>query len=509
MVAESGAFPTWNPDGSEILYTTRNEDRGDFHAYTVPALGGVSNPVPGLDNVALCTYSNAGDRIACVDANTQALVIAGPNGENRRVVPGTAGSDGVMMPAWSPDDKLVAFSRGNQAFFLGDLVGNIAPSSVWVVRADGGTPVRISDNTHLNVSPAWTLDGAVLFISTLGGNRDIYLQQIDGDLSPRGSPVRLTTGLNAHTISVDREGKTLAYSVFNTVANVFAAPISGDIENPRMRQVTTGNQTVESASISADGKWLAYDSNINGNQDIFKMPVGGGEPLQLTHNNIDNFAPSWSPDGRQIAFHSLVKGNRDVYIMDASGGKPTAIAATPSEELVPIWRPDGKGLAYLQFPDSAIEIMRDPGSPTGWSAPKFRGTMLLGKFSPDGKMILIGSPDGPICPHCAPGGYIFSSDWTNPRLIPLSQMTNVVASPGSVVWSRDSRHAFALVREGDGTSAIWQLPINGDLERRVLHLTDPNRQIYRTNTLDADATNFYFTIGDRQSDIWTMELKKQ
>jgi hypothetical protein len=64
------------------------------------------------------------------------------------------------------------------------------------------------------------------------------------------------------------------------------------------------------------------------------------------------------------------------------------------------------------------------------------------------------------------------------------------------------------VREADGTSAIWQIPINGDEERRVIHFTDPLRQLYRS-TFDVFNNRFYFTIGDRQSDIWTMELKKQ
>ena len=49
--------------------------------------------------------------------------------------------------------------------------------------------------------------------------------------------------------------------------------------------------------------------------------------------------------------------------------------------------------------------------------------------------------------------------------------------------------------------------MDGKSEARVLHLTDPSRQLYRT-ILDADLKNFYFTIGERQSDIWTMELKK-
>jgi hypothetical protein len=65
-----------------------------------------------------------------------------------------------------------------------------------------------------------------------------------------------------------------------------------------------------------------------------------------------------------------------------------------------------------------------------------------------------------------------------------------------------------LIREKDGTSSIWQFPINGDPERRLMHFTDPTRQFYRP-VLDLDSANFFLVLGDRQSDIWTMELKKQ
>jgi hypothetical protein len=62
---------------------------------------------------------------------------------------------------------------------------------------------------------------------------------------------------------------------------------------------------------------------------------------------------------------------------------------------------------------------------------------------------------------------------------------------------------YLSVREKDGTASIWQLAINGDPERRLVHLSDASRQFYRMS-LDVDDKNFYFTIGDRQSDIWTM-----
>jgi hypothetical protein len=64
------------------------------------------------------------------------------------------------------------------------------------------------------------------------------------------------------------------------------------------------------------------------------------------------------------------------------------------------------------------------------------------------------------------------------------------------------------MREKDGSSSIWQLPVNGDQARRLVHLKDPAHQFYRMN-LDADTKSFYFPLGNRQSDIWTMELKKK
>lgn len=503
MLADSAGFASWKPDGSEILFSRRGGRN-----FTVPALGGVATEVSGLDGLGACMYSNAGDKVACTEASGS-LVIADANGENRRRVPGTASSDGVMLPSWSADDRLIAYSRGNTAFFIGENIGNLAPSSILVVRAAGeGKPMLITDRTHLNVSPVWTTDGSVVFVSSLGGTRDIYIQRLGGDLSPRGAPVRLTTGLNAHTISIDRSSNTLAYSVFSTVANVWSTPItSADPEHPVIRQVTSGNQTIESMSTSPDGKWIAFDSNINGNQDIFKMPVAGGDAQQLTHNGANNFSPVWSPDGTQITFHSLVKGNRDIYVMSAAGGNADAVVATPSEEWTPYFLPDGKGLAYVVLPDSNFEIMRDPSRPGGWSAPKFRIRAPLIAYSPDGKEILVAALDD-ICPDCPTGFYLLSSSWTNRRPVAFPEVKNVLESPGTALWSRDSKHAFFMIRETDGTSSIWQVPVNGDRARRAVHFTDPLRQVYRTN-LDLDQTNFYFNIGDRQSDIWTMELRKQ
>ena len=494
-------WPQWNPEGTEILFTT------DAKMMTVPALGGSPSPVPGLSAMYQCSWSHAGDRLACGNTSNGGIVVVGRNGENRKELTG-ADRAGAFAPSWSYDDKLIAFARGNSGFLSGADIGNIAPSSVWVMQVSGGTPVRVSDESHLNTAPVWTPDGSLLYISSLGGSRDVYVQRINGDLTARGTPVRLTTGLNPHTISISKDGKLLAYSAFTTVANVWTAGGRGtDVENAgAAKPVTAGNQTVEYGSVSPDGKWLAYDSNVNGNQDIYKVPLGGGDAEQLTRNAFDDFHPAWSPDGKEIAFYSLQNGTRDIFVMNADGTNLRPVVAGPGEQRLPIWH--GKdAILYMVFPDSVFEVKRQGNV---WGAPvlAFRGGNSPSMYSPDGKWMVHIAQAGVVCETCPEGAYIAKADGSESQFIQLRHPEILSSFAGAGPWSHDSKHFYSAVREADGTSAIWQIPINGDEERRVIHFTDPLRQLYRS-TFDVFNNRFYFTIGDRQSDIWTMELKKQ
>jgi Tol biopolymer transport system component len=486
-------LPRWSPDGSQILYTT------PFGSRIIPALGGAPATISALDDLASCAWSRSGDRMACMSLRSGALVVAGQQGENPRTI---AGTRDVIVPAWSSDDKLIAFTSGNLPFHLGENIGNVAASSLWVVAADDGEPVRLTDDTHLNTSPAWTADGSILFVSSRGGTRDIYLQRLNGNLSPRGDPVRLTTGLDAHTISVDRSATTLAYSVFRQDANIWSTPIpSAPVESPLLTQVTYGNQTVESGYVSPDGKWLAYDSNINGNQDIFRIPIDGGEPQQLTRNMGDSFNPQWSHDSREIVFHSMGKGTRDVYVMDATGENLHNVVASPRHELLGSFDHAGTTIWFQgsMTLDSLHVVRRDPRDRRKWDAPRFHSRASFIEASLDGLKLLMGMPDGIV---------VSNSDGSGARNIVLGDIMTKIAAFGQPFWSPDSRHAYVSIREKDGTSSIWELNYGGNSERRLVWLKDPGRQFFRTSISPGNG-RFYFTIGDRKSDIWTMELEKQ
>ncbi|MBV9956853.1 MAG: PD40 domain-containing protein, partial [Acidobacteria bacterium] len=60
--------------------------------------------------------------------------------------------------------------------------------------------------------------------------------------------------------------------------------------------------------LSPDGKWIAYnvgDVNMDANKainQIYLLPVGGGEPKQLTNGSSSSSTPRWSPDGTRLAY---------------------------------------------------------------------------------------------------------------------------------------------------------------------------------------------------------------
>jgi Tol biopolymer transport system component len=489
-------MPKWSPDGSRIIYTS------GVRSFTIPAFGGIATPVGDtLAHYSACAWSNSGDRLACSNEITRGIVIAGANGESPKVIPNTVGNNGAYAPVWSADDRLIAFVRSNPNYFFGSSIGNIAPSSVWVARVDGGEPVRITEDLHLNTSPVFTPEGAILYVSSLKGNRDVYLQKIGSDLEPRGEPTRLTTGLNAHTITLDKTGSTLVYSVFTPTSNVWAAPIKG--HGAGLHQITTGTQTIEFVSISHDGKWILYDSNLNGNQDIYKQAIAGGDPEQLTHNNADNFNAVFSPDDKQIAFHSMVNGNRDIFVMDPAGRDVQQVTTTKREDLAPQWIENGNGLIYFVAPDSVF-VATKTGS--GWSAPRFVAKAMTA--SSDGQGIVLGADPNQVCDTCAGGAYYMQNQSSKPSFLPLAEMPRVFSFAGTPVVSAING-AFVSIGERDGGQSIWRLPIGGAREERVFHFTDPHQKMFRTMVTASDSTNMYMILGDLQSDIWAMELKKQ
>jgi dipeptidyl aminopeptidase/acylaminoacyl peptidase len=76
---------------------------------------------------------------------------------------------------------------------------------------------------------------------------------------------------------------------------------------------------------------IAFQSNRDGNNEIYIMNGDGSGLTNLTNNPADDSVPAWSPDGKKIAFSSNRDGNIEIYLMNADGSSPTRLTDRSGE----------------------------------------------------------------------------------------------------------------------------------------------------------------------------------
>jgi Tol biopolymer transport system component/DNA-binding SARP family transcriptional activator len=496
--------PQWSPDGSEIAF------QADRAIYLVDAFGGAPRflvqPIREGGWVAYPAWSPDGHEVAYVE--DWAIYRRPIDGGPARLISRDPAAHSL---AWSPDGKWIAFVSGNPVFSYGELpwgsstnLGNIAPSAIWVVSASGGKPVRVTDAQSLNTSPAWLPHGrGLLFISDLGGSRDIYRVDLTRSGVPAASPARLTTGLAAHSISLSADADELAYSAFTYTGNVWMLPIPsrGLASWAEARPLTEGTQTIEGIALSPDGSWLAFDSDRDGNQELYKMPVAGGEPVRLTHAPQADFVSSWSRDGRLIALHSYMGGTRRVRLVSSEGGEPREVVPTPSNQRSPDISADGRSLVFTADVGGQPQLfLVTRPSERSWDAARQLTSSggWAGRWAPDGRAIV----------YCrADGLWLIAPSGGNPRhLVDLGSSPG--PSPELALWGPDGRTIYYKAFDGAARSSLWSVPAAGGTPTLLVRFDDPSRPSSRPE-FATDGKRFFFTIGTRQSDIWAMELNAQ
>ena len=254
----------------------------------------------------------------------------------------------VGDPQVSPDGKLVAY----QVTAI-DKAANRGRTQIYLVSANGGAAKQITNETGSSAGPRWSPDGSQI---AFGRGGQIWLMNADGsnakpvtDLamgasdplwSPNGKMLAFTSEVypdcadeacNKMRAEKDEAGKVKAHTSDRLLYRHWTAWKDGkrshvfivNLENNEVKDLTPGDYDAPPFSLggpldyafSSDAKELAFarstekDEASTTNNDIFTVPVTGGEAQRLTGDNKGyDQSPLYSSGGRYLAYRSQATG---------------------------------------------------------------------------------------------------------------------------------------------------------------------------------------------------------
>ena len=131
-------------------------------------------------------------------------------------------------------------------------------------------------------------------------------------------------------------------------------PCQGQNGNPGLKEGTHSG----SARWSPDSRRIAFDSNAEGQQDIYVISARGGNPIRLTTHPVDDALPSWSQDGEGVYFTSRRSGRGEVWKVSVESGEP--IQVTQDGGFGAFESTDGKFVYYMKDDQITTSLWKVP-----------------------------------------------------------------------------------------------------------------------------------------------------
>src|SRR5271169_289465 len=234
---------------------------------------------------------------------------------------------------------------------------------------------------------AWTAEGRIAYASLASGRRELWMMEADGS-----HPRQLTSGADLQFFSSPSpcpDGSILFASGPYGSANIWSIDADGGNQKPLTQGGTNG-----APSCSPDGKWAVFNASHGGDYALWKVPLQGGTPEQLT--NYASAYPTVSPDGKWIAFNDYAVPNATkIGVIPFAGGQPAKTfdysASSFAGYPVTHWTPDGRVLTYIRDQQGISNIWAQPidGGPPKQLTDFTAGQIFNFAWSKDGRQIVL------------------------------------------------------------------------------------------------------------------------
>jgi serine/threonine protein kinase len=198
-------------------------------------------------------------------------------------------------PAISPDARSVAITKVDGT--------NV---DIWLIDIASKTQSRLTFDPALDSGPVWSSDGKrIAFTSSRSGKWQIYVKNADSsgieELLAESNDLLVADGW-------DRRGVVYTSMSENKILLLpFDAP---------GKPITLVNRTSQYGQLSPDGRWVSYDADESGKEQVYIQGLpNGGNKIQVT--NDGGALERWRRDGKEFYY---MKGDRQLMAVDINAG---------------------------------------------------------------------------------------------------------------------------------------------------------------------------------------------
>jgi Tol biopolymer transport system component len=336
---------TWFPEGTKLLASGVAGQPVVSSIWSISILGGAPRKL--REDSGAASVSPDGTQIAFTSGTTfgsngREIWLMGPNGEDpHRIVAGTEG-DNFPGAFWFPNGRRLLngrFHRGADTDEVTiesrDLKGGPANVIVSDLRLTGGCLLPDGRIIYSMAEPPPNDNDANLW--------EIKVDTQTGQASTKPRRITSWTGFSLPGLfSVTADGKRLVFLKRAAQADVYVAELKGNgmrLEGPR--RLTLNDRNDFAAAWTPDSKAVLFQSDRNGNIDIFKQALGDPTAEAIVAGAEDEQEPAVSPDGAWILYFVLPLGQGPVRLMRApiSGGPSQLLLSGQSLDTLHCARP--------------------------------------------------------------------------------------------------------------------------------------------------------------------------
>jgi Tol biopolymer transport system component len=272
-------------------------------------------------------------------------VLAPPEPINPRLV----GSN--SSPAWSPDGRYLAYLSPDRS----SLRARDNSRMVSIRTVESGETRELALKLDSINQPSWSPDGrSLLAIGSESKNRNDILRI---DVQTGAITAIPKTGIFVRQAMWARDGKSVFYSGGGMDTS---AIFVRNLETGREKELYRTRSIDRSLALSPDGQQLAFSAQDGGTQSwvLKALPVAGGEPRELLRikdpERITTIA--WMPDGRHLLFG---KGD-EMWRIPVAGGEPQRLGLAMDRLRGLSVHPDGRRIAFTSgAPEIEVWVMEN------------------------------------------------------------------------------------------------------------------------------------------------------